>query len=142
MEEEGDCEIELRQTSSSVFFKMWFRRGGPWPSWPRWWRLRLTRLWRHPAPILLTGLMLVLLAPAAAALRCYVCGGHTGRPCEPIRGPGRRSPYVRPSPVPASDGSRQWETCDDIINNRGCIKQVVNDGEGTFKITLKTAYCR
>ena len=31
--------------------------------------------------------------------------------------------------MPASDGSRQWEVCNDLINNRGCIKQVVNDGK-------------
>ncbi len=84
----------------------------------------------HRISWLLWWLLLVFGLPSwSDALRCYVCGGMTNRPCEPIRGPGRRSPYVRPSPVPASDGSRQWETCDDIISNRGCIKQVVNDGE-------------
>ena len=61
--------------------------------------------------------------------RCYVCGGHSGRPCEDIREARRRSPYVRPEPVPARDGTQQWEECNDLINNRGCIKQVVNDGK-------------
>ena len=83
-----------------------------------------------PLPsLLLLLLLLLLLAPLARSLRCYTCGGHTGRSCEDIPEPGRRSPYVRPSPVPARDGSRQWEVCNDIINNRGCIKQVVNGGE-------------
>lgn len=63
-----------------------------------------------------------------ATLRCYVCGGHSGRSCETIREPRRRSPYVRPEPVAASDGSPQWEQCNDLISNQGCIKQVVNNG--------------
>ncbi|TRY69213.1 hypothetical protein TCAL_14230 [Tigriopus californicus] len=62
-----------------------------------------------------------------ATLRCYVCGGHSGRSCETIREPRRRSPYVRPEPVAASDGSPQWEQCNDLISNQGCIKQVVNN---------------
>ena len=28
-----------------------------------------------------------------------------------------------------SDGKRQWEECNDLINNKGCIKQVVNGGK-------------
>nr|XP_040578393.1 uncharacterized protein LOC121127065 isoform X2 [Lepeophtheirus salmonis]XP_040578398.1 uncharacterized protein LOC121127065 isoform X2 [Lepeophtheirus salmonis]XP_040578406.1 uncharacterized protein LOC121127065 isoform X2 [Lepeophtheirus salmonis] len=61
------------------------------------------------------------------ALRCYVCGGNTGRPCGDILETRRRSPYVRPNPLPSADGHRQWEVCDDLINNKGCIKQVVNE---------------
>ncbi len=42
----------------------------------------------------------------------------------------RRSNFFsRPSPVLTSDGEKQWEECNDLINNKGCIKQVVNDGE-------------
>jgi len=61
----------------------------------------------------------------ADGLRCYVCGGSTGRECEEIVAR-RWSPYVRPRPVLTSDGKRQWEECTDLINNKGCIKQVVN----------------
>ena len=60
--------------------------------------------------------------------RCYVCGGSTGRECEEIVAR-RWSPYVRPRPVLTSDGKRQWEECTDLINNKGCIKQVVNGGK-------------
>jgi hypothetical protein len=31
--------------------------------------------------------------------------------------------------VLTADGEKQWEECKDLINNKGCIKQVVNDGE-------------
>jgi len=58
-------------------------------------------------------------------LRCYVCGAHKGIPCEDIS-PRRRSPYRRPTPQLTSDGRRQFENCTDLINNKACIKQVVN----------------
>ena len=74
---------------------------------------------------------LVLLLPSASGLRCYVCGGSTGRECEEIV-TRRWSPYVRPRPVLTSDGKRQWEECNDLINNKGCIKQVVNGGKLCF----------
>ena len=60
-------------------------------------------------------------------LRCYVCGAHKGIPCEDIS-PRRRSPYRRPTPQLTSDGRRQFENCTDLINNKACIKQVVNGG--------------
>ena len=69
-------------------------------------------------------------------LRCYVCGGSTGRDCEEIV-TRRWSPYVRPRPVLTSDGKRQWEECNDLINNKGCIKQVVNGGK-TYTQPLKS----
>lgn len=79
------------------------------------------------ATCILTILVLLecLIAPVAG-LRCYVCGGVTGRPCEEIASR-RRSPYVRPRPILTSDGQKQWEECNDLINNKGCIKQVVNE---------------
>ena len=66
---------------------------------------------------------------AVAALRCYVCGGNTGLPCEDIRSSGRRSPYVRPKPQTTLDGRKMFENCTDLINNKGCIKQVINGGK-------------
>ena len=69
------------------------------------------------------------LTGGVSALRCYVCGGSTGRECEEIVTRRRWSPYVRPRPVLTSDGKRQWEECNDLINNKGCIKQVVNGGK-------------
>ena len=123
------CRLEFGEaTAVAMSETTWTSRRGRrrrWrpPPWP--WSSSSLPL------LLLCSLLLLLLAlsPSAEAIRCYVCGGMSGRPCEPIREPGRRSPYVRPSPVPAADGSRQWEVCNDLINNRGCIKQVVNDGE-------------
>ena len=74
-------------------------------------------------------LAFVLVMPVPVnGLRCYVCGGSTGRECEDIV-TRRWSPYVRPRPVLTSDGKRQWEECTDLINNKGCIKQVVNGGK-------------
>ena len=74
-------------------------------------------------------LVFVLVMPVPIdGLRCYVCGGSTGRECEDIV-TRRWSPYVRPRPVLTSDGKRQWEECTDLINNKGCIKQVVNGGK-------------
>ena len=64
-----------------------------------------------------------------SALRCYVCGGNTGLPCEDIRSAGRRSPYVRPKPQTTLDGRKMFENCTDLINNKGCIKQVINGGK-------------
>ena len=72
---------------------------------------------------------------SASGLRCYVCGGSTGRECEEIV-TRRWSPYVRPRPVLTSDGKRQWEECNDLINNKGCIKQVVNGGKTKYYYTL------
>ena len=66
-----------------------------------------------------------------SALRCYVCGGNTGLPCEDIRSAGRRSPYVRPKPQTTLDGRKMFENCTDLINNKGCIKQVINGGKYT-----------
>jgi len=37
--------------------------------------------------------------------------------------------FSRPTPILTSDGEKQWEECNDLINNKGCIKQVVNDGK-------------
>ena len=76
-------------------------------------------------------LLLTFLCASADGLRCYVCGGSTGRNCEEIVTRRRWSPYVRPRPVLTSDGKRQWEECNDLINNKGCIKQVVNGGKKT-----------
>ena len=70
---------------------------------------------------------------SASGLRCYVCGGSTGRECEEIV-TRRWSPYVRPRPVLTSDGKRQWEECNDLINNKGCIKQVVNGGKTHLQV--------
>lgn len=75
-----------------------------------------------------TLVLLLSLITSTTGLRCYVCGGSTGRECEDIV-TRRWSPYVRPRPVLTSDGKRQWEECNDLINNKGCIKQVVNGGE-------------
>lgn len=85
-------------------------------------------------------------------LRCYVCGGNTDRSCNDFRigddddddrdsgggglfSFGSRSPYRRPptTPPPRRNSvtgldDRQWEVCNDIITNKGCIKQVVNNG--------------
>ena len=116
-------------------------------------------LWpRSVAPSLAAAalsLLLLLCAagrlPGAAGLRCYVCGGHSGRACLPILDPegdlngnreeddddgsflwfgSRNSPYVRrPTPPPDERANRQWEECNDLINHKGCMKQVVNNGE-------------
>ena len=84
-----------------------------------------------PSPSLLLMLLLLLLdVRSLHALRCYVCGGHSGRPCDEFRvSSRRRSPYIRPDPLPGKDGSSQWTECNDLINNKGCMKQVVDDGE-------------
>ena len=64
------------------------------------------------------------------SIRCYICGGETGLECRDIPEPGWKSPYVRPEPLSAKDGrSPVIRTCDGVISNKGCIKQVVNDGE-------------
>lgn len=63
------------------------------------------------------------------SIRCYICGGETGLECKDIPEPGWKSPYVRPEPLSAKDGSPVIRTCDGVISNKGCIKQVVNDGE-------------
>ena len=65
-------------------------------------------------------------------LRCYVCGGNTGLPCEDIHSGGRRSPYIRPKPQTTLDGRKMFENCTDLINNKACIKQVVNGGKGVI----------
>lgn len=97
--------------------------------------------------------------PGADGLRCYVCGGHSGKACLPILDPegdlngdeeeeeeggffssfsSRRSPYVRPpTPAPTDQSTRQWEECNDIINHKGCMKQVVNDGEFYYTVVVK-----
>ncbi len=93
----------------------------------RGWRPRLRLNLTSTIVLLFLLLFLAIFVPPAEGLRCYVCGGVTGRPCEEIE-PRRWSPYVRPRPVLASDGSKQWADCNDLINNKGCIKQVVNDG--------------
>ena len=77
--------------------------------------------------MVLLALLTIMISPVCG-LRCYVCGGATGRECEDIV-TRRWSPYVRPRPVLTSDGKRQWEECNDLINNKGCIKQVVNGGK-------------
>ena len=122
-------------------------------------RLHARNLWpRSVAPSLAAAalsLLLLLCAagrlPGAAGLRCYVCGGHSGRACLPILDPegdlngnreeddddgsflwfgSRNSPYVRrPTPPPDERANRQWEECNDLINHKGCMKQVVNNGE-------------
>lgn len=71
-------------------------------------------------------------------LRCYICGGQTGLPCEDIRSAGRRSPYVRPKPQTTLDGRKMFENCTDLINNKGCIKQVINGGELDKKTDIFT----
>ena len=68
-------------------------------------------------------------ANGVATLRCYICGGQTGLPCEDIRSSGRRSPYVQPKPQTTLDGRKMFENCTDLINNKGCIKQVINGGK-------------
>ena len=76
-----------------------------------------------------------------ATLRCYVCGGSTGLPCEEIRPSGRRSPYVRPKPQTTLDGRKMFENCTDLINNKGCIKQVVHGGkEQLIKLKLHSKF--
>ena len=82
---------------------------------------------KAPASFWVLMTLLLALLPTATGLRCYVCGGSTGRECEEIV-TRRWSPYVRPRPVLTSDGKRQWEECNDLINNKGCIKQVVDGG--------------
>ena len=111
-------------------------------------------LWpRSLAPLAALSFLLLLCAgrlPAAEGLRCYVCGGHSGKACLPILDPegdlngnkededdggffifgSRNSPYVRrPTPPPDERANRQWEECNDLINHKGCMKQVVNNGE-------------
>ena len=120
-------------------------------------RLHARNLWpRSVAPSLAALSLLLLLCaaagrlPGAAGLRCYVCGGHSGKACLPILDPegdlngnreeddddsflwfgSRNSPYVRrPTPPPDERANRQWEECNDLINHKGCMKQVVNNGE-------------
>ena len=117
-------------------------------------KLHPRNLWpRSLAPLAALSFLLLLCAgrlPAAAGLRCYVCGGHSGRACLPILDPegdlngnkededdggffifgSRKSPYVRrPTPPPDERANRQWEECNDLINHKGCMKQVVNNGE-------------
>ena len=126
-------------------------------------RLHARNLWpRSVAPSLAAALSLLLLLcaagrlPGAAGLRCYVCGGHSGRACLPILDPegdlngnreeddddgsflwfgSRNSPYVRrPTPPPDERANRQWEECNDLINHKGCMKQVVNNGESVRQL--------
>ena len=120
-------------------------------------RIHARNLWpRSVAPSLAALSLLLLLCaagrlPGAAGLRCYVCGGHSGRACLPILDPegdlngnreeeddsflwfgSRNSPYVRrPTPPPDERANRQWEECNDLINHKGCMKQVVNNGESS-----------
>ena len=117
-------------------------------------KLHPRNLWpRSLAPLAALSFLLLLCAgwlPAAAGLRCYVCGGHSGKICLPILDQegdlngnkadeedggffmfgSRNSPYVRrPTPPPDERANRQWEECNDLINHKGCMKQVVNNGE-------------
>ena len=117
-------------------------------------KLHARNLWpKSLAPLAALSFLLLLCAgrlPGAAGLRCYVCGGHSGKACLPILDPegdlngnkededdggffifgSRNSPYVRrPTPPPDERANRQWEECNDLINHKGCMKQVVNNGE-------------
>ena len=85
----------------------------------------------RPFSALVVIFLLLVSLSAVSGLRCYVCGGSTGRECEEIY-TRRWSPYVRPRPVLSADGKKQWEECNDLINNKGCIKQVVNGGKISF----------
>ena len=107
---------------------------------PRSLRSSLRNSFRSPSSkfvIFILGCVIFMNSVSSAdGLRCYVCGGSTGRECEEIV-TRRWSPYVRPRPVLTSDGKRQWEECNDLINNKGCIKQVVNGGK-TYWQPLKS----
>jgi len=66
--------------------------------------------------LVLAWLIMLSLPGRGENLRCYVCGGNSGTPCQ---GPDTE----------AEDGvliQDPVQECNDLINNRGCVKQYVN----------------
>jgi len=57
------------------------------------------------------------LPPCLNCLRCYVCGGNSGTPCKGPEMEQSSSLIGIQDPV---------QECNDLINNRGCVKQYVN----------------
>ena len=73
--------------------------------------------------LVLAWLIMLSLPGRGENLRCYVCGGNSGTPCQ---GPD----------IESEDGVRiqdPVQECNDLINNRGCVKQYVNGGEEFVK---------
>jgi len=60
--------------------------------------------------------MMVVWVPGLLCLRCYVCGGNSGSTCQGPRD-GADDDEAIEDPV---------QECNDLINNRGCVKQYVN----------------
>ena len=69
---------------------------------------------------------LVVLGPASA-LRCYVCGGHSGTPCR--GGMGDTGALEEGALDTEGTAGDPVQECTDLINNRGCVKQFVNGGK-------------
>jgi len=68
--------------------------------------------------VCLAWLIMLTMPGRAQNLRCYVCGGNSGTPCG--QGNGEEldeDGSVLHDPV---------QECNDLINNRGCVKQYVN----------------
>ena len=74
-------------------------------------------------------------AGGAAGLRCYVCGGNSGTACQ---GEDEVEDglviQVVPCCTAVSSNYRDnmqdpVQECNDLINNRGCVKQYVNGGK-------------
>ena len=59
------------------------------------------------------------------ALRCFVCGGHSGTPCRGGVGWAGENGQLQETDMMAQDPVQE---CTDLINNRGCVKQFVNGG--------------
>jgi len=61
--------------------------------------------------------VMLSLPPCLNCLRCYVCGGNSGTPCKGPEMEQSSSLIGIQDPV---------QECNDLINNRGCVKQYVN----------------
>ena len=68
----------------------------------------------------------MVLGPASA-LRCYVCGGHSGTPCR--GGMGDTGALEEGALDTEGTAGDPVQECTDLINNRGCVKQFVNGGK-------------
>ena len=79
--------------------------------------------------------VLLVVPGPASALRCFVCGGHSGTTCRGgIGHSGEAMEHDITEPgVEGSEGQDPVQECTDLINNRGCVKQFVNGGKEKIK---------